>query len=199
MPRITRVPFSMISPDEPVRRPVRQWGGLGPGNPGGYPKPRVPRTIGELAREPSTALYYAEMDKQLRKAPEDMTSRPTFPYPPALRKSGYYAPKSNPGSAGWRQGYAGIFRKWGLPDGFAKPFGVTVERRFLRKLIQEPYRSKHRPITYWNERPQPVFYTKTTRSIPVRPAVAYPSYNFRPYDEEKAIEQARARAGMRKR
>lgn len=187
-----------ISADEPINRSARGYK-FWEGWPGVNKRqmPREPRRLGASANEPNEGTIFDRMAKHLRPAPGDMTSRPTFPYPPSYRPSSMYRPKGNPGSANWRQGYSGIFRHWGLPDGYVKPFGVTVERRYVHKLIQEPYRTQHRPILLWNERPYPVFDVKTTRSLPVRPAVAYPTWNLRPYDEAKAIENARARAGMR--
>lgn len=189
-----------ISADEPVKRSARGYRGWGWPDPGGHSNPTVPRKIGFKAKEPEDGSIMDWMAKHLRPAPGDMTSRPTFPYPPAYRKSGYYDAKNNPGSLNWRTGgpHQSSYRFSGIPSGMVRPYGITVERKWLRDLIHRPYRTQHRPILLWNERPYPVFDVKTTKRLPVRPAVAYPTWNFRPYDEEKAIDLARKRAGLKK-
>jgi hypothetical protein len=108
--------------------------------------------------------------------------------PAAIKPSGLYRPR---GGSGLLDRYAGV------PSGMVRPYNIRVTRLYYRSLIQHPYRSRYQPIMSNCPRPEPQFWAKTSRALPVRPALAYPGKNYRGVTEEEMIKRARDRAGLR--
>lgn len=157
---------------------------------GGWSRPKLPRQVDNTSRMTAEQMHYLRSAQ----APLDLTSRPAVPVPAAFRPSVLYRHQEGPPVA--YRNYAPLPRE--AQSRRAQPYTVAPERRYVHALLQR-YRQQAKPIRTWTPVYWHVFDFKSSRRLPVRPAVRFPTWNYAHVTEDEMVERARARAGLRRR